>query len=160
MPLLKKDPEKDAARAARDAARAAARQEAERQQREAEFWASPVGQARAARYHGQRLFELMLPVSETQRTMLGTLSGDPGLTRTATGSQRELLEAIEDEGWRLEHAGYVFQQTGSISRDKLMSTGQTAAVTGMIVGIYLFRATEGPPPAYAETTRPDATPPS
>jgi hypothetical protein len=33
----------------------------------------------------------------------------------------------------------VFEQTGSVSRDKVMSSGQTASVTGNIVGVYLFR---------------------
>jgi hypothetical protein len=41
-------------------------------------------------------------------------------------------------GWRLEHVGYVFHETGSVSRDKMLSTGQTATVTGETWGIYVF----------------------
>jgi hypothetical protein len=68
------------------------------------------------------------------------LSGDPTTKTRASGGQTVVLEAIENEGWRLEHIGYVFQETGIVSRDKLLSSGQTGQVTGQIVGIYLFRA--------------------
>lgn len=53
-----------------------------------------------------------------------------------------LLEAIEAEGWKLDDVGYVFQPTGSVSRDKLMSSGQTEQISGKIVAVYLFRAAE------------------
>ena len=42
----------------------------------------------------------------------------------------------------LADVGYVFEQTGSVSRDKFASSGQTASVTGNIVGVYLFRRTQ------------------
>lgn len=50
------------------------------------------------------------------------------------------LDAIERQGWKLEHAGYVFRVTGSESRDKFLASGQQEAVSGEIIGIYLFRA--------------------
>lgn len=55
-----------------------------------------------------------------------------------------ILDAVEAEGWRLEHAGYVFEQTGSISAARVLSImqGQKEAVMGAIVGLYLFRAVE------------------
>ncbi len=51
-----------------------------------------------------------------------------------------LLTAVEDEGWDLFQAGFVFRQTGSASRDKFLVSGQQIAVTGDTLGIYLFKA--------------------
>jgi hypothetical protein len=93
----------------------------------------------------------MVPILETTRTSMAAISGDKA-TKTRSASAIAVIEAIEQEGWHLEHAGYVFQQTGSVSRDKLMSSGQTAAVMGSIVGIYLFRRKADP---SAEPDRPD-----
>jgi len=56
-----------------------------------------------------------------------------------------VLDAIEAEGWRLESSDFVYQSIGSISRDKFLSSGGTAEMTGEIVGIYLFRAVERAP---------------
>ncbi len=50
------------------------------------------------------------------------------------------IQAIEDEGWHLEHVGYIYRITGSESRDKFLASGQQEAVSGEIVGIYIFRA--------------------
>lgn len=51
--------------------------------------------------------------------------------------------AFSDESLsRLENVGYVFQETGIVSKDKLLSSGQTGQVAGQIMGIYLFRAAE------------------
>ncbi len=62
--------------------------------------------------------------------------------KTKSQAHAGLLGEVESEGWRLENVGYVFQETGMVSRDKLLSSGQTGSVTGQIVGIYLFRAAE------------------
>lgn len=55
------------------------------------------------------------------------------LTRT------DLLGQIEEAGWRLEHANWVYIQTGQNSRDKFLASGQHVVVTGEVLGIYLFR---------------------
>jgi hypothetical protein len=60
-------------------------------------------------------------------------------TRKSETTHGDVLGEIEKEGWQLEDVGYVFEQTGSVSRDKFASSGQTASVTGNIVGVYLFR---------------------
>jgi hypothetical protein len=136
MALFSKDPEKEAQKQ-REA------EEHARQQEEAAFLASPVGRARTARSSAQRFFEIILPISATDRTMGGMLSGDKTMRTVRSDDHHTVLEQIENEGWRLEHAGYVFQETGTVSRDKLLSSGQTSAITGMIVGVYLFRAIPG-----------------
>ena len=142
MARFTRDPEKKAQRAA---AAEVARQERERarleQQRAREeeaFLASPQGQARLAAQAEGHIFQIALPLHSTERTLAGVISGDKTV-KVTEGNHADVLSAIESEGWRLEHAGYVFQETGSVSRDKLLSSGQTAAVTGEIWGVYVFR---------------------
>jgi hypothetical protein len=133
VPVFQRDEEKAAQKAAEKAER-------ERQQAEQAWWASPTGQARAARENGQKVFQISVPLHQTERSVWGTLSGDPAAKRQKTSDPIGPIEQIEAQGWTLAHAGYVFRETGSVSRDKLLSSGQTAQVTGEVVGIYLFRA--------------------
>lgn len=50
-----------------------------------------------------------------------------------------MLGQIEQVGWRLEQASWIFMETGQSSRDKFLASGQLTVVTGQVVGIYLFR---------------------
>jgi len=127
MPLFTRDQQK---------AEAEAQAKAEK-----EFAESPVGRARAAATAGDRFFQVAIPLSETERTFGGVIGGDKNAIKTTGRDHHEALAAIEDEGWHLEHAGYIFQETGSVSRDKFLSSGQTASVTGRVLGVYLFRST-------------------
>ena len=52
------------------------------------------------------------------------------------------IEDIESEGWVLINDNYVFQVTGSVSREKFLSSGQQEAVSGQLIGIYTFRAVD------------------
>lgn len=149
MGILSKDPEREKAKAEAKAARTRERDKAAQAkataQAEAAFRASPGGRARTAKELGHQFFQISLPLTTTERTAWGVVSGgtagsDAFAMRTTTGADHpDVLQSVEAEGWRLEHVGYVFQETGSVSRDKMLSTGQTASVTGMVVGIYLFR---------------------
>lgn len=133
------DSSEDQARLAR-----AQRLEAQRQA-QAEFLHSPHGRARAARRAGATIFQIDLPLSETTgRTvaMVGAFA-----TSSPATSAANLIERIEAEGWRLENVGYVYRLKGSTTRDKFLASGQEEAMHGEIVGIYLFRATEGPAPS-------------
>ena len=142
--MFAKDPQKQKGKeqARRDKERA--KEETRRQQQNEAawraFWNSPQGRARAARDAGEKFFQISLDISQTERTVTSVLSGSPETKTRAAGGQLHVLEAIESEGWKLEHVGYVFQETGSVSRDKFLSSGQTEQVTGRVVGIYLFRA--------------------
>lgn len=51
----------------------------------------------------------------------------------------DLLGQIEQVGWRLEQASWVYVQTGQNSRDKFLASGQQVVVTGEVIGIFLFR---------------------
>jgi hypothetical protein len=101
---------------------------------------SPEEIARLARDAGDRFFQISLPLMATQRTLMGILGGDKMGVKTTTSQHTDILGAIESVGWRLDHVGYVFRETGAVSRDKLYSSGQTSSVTGEVWGIYLFRA--------------------
>ncbi|MEJ2344289.1 MAG: hypothetical protein P8076_16580 [Gammaproteobacteria bacterium] len=116
------------------------RAEKERKKREEEFAASPAGKARAAREAGMKIFQIDLPLSQTTgRTvaMLGAYASS-----SETQDYANVIQSIEEQGWHLEHVGYVFRLTGSETRDKLFASGQQEAVSGEIVGIYLFRAVD------------------
>ena len=102
------------------------------------FWSSPVGEARTARSRGQGFFEIQLDVGESVRDV-SFGSADHAVSDTRT-SHPDLLSAIESEGWTLHTASYVFIPTGESTRDKILGTGQSVAISGRTVGIYLFRA--------------------
>lgn len=107
------------------------------------FEESPVGMARAARQGGEAFFQTTMAISERQH--IGAFTGIDPNGRSPFGKPTETSAAgmvglIEAEGWRLESTGYVFEQTGQVSRDKFMSSGQQTSTLGRIVGIYLFRA--------------------
>lgn len=102
------------------------------------FAISPAGQARAAKAAGMKIFQIDVPLSKTKSftiAMTGAFT-----EKSATKDYSSTIQSIEDEGWRLEHVGYIYRITGSESRDKFMASGQQEAVSGEVVGIYLFRA--------------------
>jgi len=111
----------------------------------AQFLNSPGGKARSAKSSGQRYFQIELPLSETGRTWRSMSFGDVETKTTHSGGQGAVLTEIEDEGWQLIHAGFVFQETGQVSRDKFLSSGQSTQTTGQTFGVYLFKATDAEP---------------
>ena len=120
----------------RDAAEEATRL----QDLEATFWATAYGQARIAKHAGDKFFLVEIALDATTRatsvaSTIGTTS------RKYTGHGRT-IGYIENEGWELVHAGFVFKETGQVSRDKFLSSGQQVSTTGLTVGVYLFRATD------------------
>ena len=140
--VFKSAEERDAERREREAeqarAQAAAAEQArlaeEQRQRDA-FLATPVGAATAAREAGQSFFEVQLEVAgHAGRAGFGSIDG-----RRSTSSSAATLGEIEKLGWRLEHAGYYFMITGETSTDRVFVTGQATAVSGVTIGVYLFR---------------------
>jgi hypothetical protein len=142
MAFFSKTPEEIAARDAEKHARALQAEE-DRRLKEAlrraeEFAKTPAGQARAARNAGSRLFQLSLPLGTTSAFAIPLMFElHSSSTKTEHAS---ILDSVEAEGWRLEHAAYVYEITGSVSRDKLFASGQEEAVRGAILGVYIFRA--------------------
>jgi hypothetical protein len=145
--VFKSAEEREAERQAREAeearAQAASAEQAkaaeEQRQRDA-FMATPVGAATVAKEAGQPFFEIQLEVGgHTGSAGFGSIAG----RRTASSSAVTLGE-IEKLGWRLEHAGYYFMITGETSTARVFATGDATAVSGVTVGIYLFRNSARP----------------
>jgi hypothetical protein len=146
--VFKSAEEKEAERREREAedARALAAQAeqarlAEEQRQREAFLASPVGAATVAMEAGQPFFEIQLEVgSHTGSAGFGSTDG-----RRSTASSAVTLGEIEKLGWRLEHAGYYFMITGETSTARVFVSGEATAISGVTVGVYLFRNTAEPP---------------
>jgi hypothetical protein len=145
MGLFKSDEERAREEAERQAvahAEQARREAAQKEQSFREWLASPIGQATAAKQAGQRFFELQMSVGYHEReAMWGSrdyASSDQVI------SSAGVIGEIERIGWHLEHAGYVFQMTGQSSTERFFVSGEQTSVSGVTVGIYLFRNTEAP----------------
>lgn len=127
--------ERQAERERAEAARAEQERLREEQRRREAFLATPVGAATAAMEAGQRFFEIQLEVGgHTGTASFGAAEG----SRT-TMSSADVLEEIERLGWRLEHAGYFFMVTGETSSERMFLSGEATAVSGITMGVYLFR---------------------
>jgi hypothetical protein len=95
-----------------------------------------VERAEEAAARGDRFFEAQIPMS--------TLTGTASFGSTETSAARyprepDLLGRIEDAGWRLEKADYVFVPTYTESSSRPFLTGDRTATSGFITGVYLFR---------------------
>lgn len=139
--------EKEAKRQAKLAEQAAEQRAEEERQRAAaaeraarQYAASPAGRAAAAKEAGERFFEIQLEVGEhVGYASLGTAGGEKSY-----GSSARALGEIEALGWRLEQVGYYFMLTGETSTAQFFGSGQNTAVSGVTVGVYLFRNTSPP----------------
>ncbi len=142
--MFKSAEEREAERRARqeeqaheEAARAEQARAAEEQRKRAALLATPVGAATAAKEEGQPFFEIQLEVGgHAGRAGFGGIDG-----RRSTSSSAAVLGEIERLGWRLEHAGYFFMITGETSTDRVFLSGEATAVSGVTIGVYLFRNT-------------------
>lgn len=140
----KTEEEKEQERLEKERQRASA--EADRVQRaaaeqaaraKAQFDSSPVGKATAAFESGARFFQIEIEVSSLSG--LASSFGSSNNTISHRGGASDVLGQIEEVGWRLEHAGWVFIETGATSTNRVLSTGQGTVTKGNVTGIYLFR---------------------
>lgn len=146
--MFKSAEEREAERREREAQRLqeeATRTERERQAHEAReraaFLATPLGAATAAKEQGETFLEVQLEVGgHVGSAGFGSIEG-----RKTTSSSATTLAEIERLGWRLEHASYFFMVTGETSTTRVFVSGEATAVSGVTVGVYLFRSsTSGP----------------
>ena len=129
---------------AREQAALAEQAGAQEEQRQRDvFLASPVGAATAAKEAGEPFFEIQLELGGH----VGSASFGSAAGHRMTSSSAATLGEIERLGWRLEHAGYYFMVTGETSTSRVFVTGDATAVSGVTVGVYLFRNTASPEPA-------------
>jgi hypothetical protein len=109
---------------------------AENQARES-YLATPVGRAETAHQEGRAFFQLTGPISEVEGRASDWILSQS--TETRRFVHTDLLGQIEEVGWRLEHVGYVFVETGEVARSKVTSRGSVSRTQGYVEGIYLFR---------------------
>ena len=102
---------------------------------------TPRDRARTARQQGQTFFELQLEIGASNRDVR---FGEADSGGRSEQDNAHVLQQIENEGWHLQHAGYVFVPTGQSTRQKILGTGESVAVSGVMVGIYLFKAAPTP----------------
>jgi hypothetical protein len=126
---------RDAERVREEAAHAEAARAAEEVRKRAAFLATPAGAAAAARDAGQEFFEIQLEVG----MHTGTASFGSAQGQRTTSSSAAILGEIEQVGWRLEHASYLYVVTGETSTKKVLVSGDQTVVSGVTVGVYLFR---------------------
>lgn len=124
-------------RAADERERAEQARAAEEAEQRARFAASPLGRARAAHQRGDRFFQVELDAAAL--TGYASMFGSSDNAISARHDDSDLLGRIEDEGWHLEHAGFVFIETGSTSTDRMLFSGEGTVTRGVVSGVYLFR---------------------
>jgi len=144
MAVFKSEAEKQAERAERaarvqQAAQERAAREAEEREAKAReaYLASPVGQAETAYEAGRSFFQFVTPISKIEGKASDWYYGQS--TTTSRFHATDVLGQIEELGWHLENVGYVFVETGEVSRNKVMSSGAVTRTEGYVEGIYLFR---------------------
>jgi hypothetical protein len=132
--------EREAEQGRAQAARAEQAKVAEEQRKRDAFLATPVGAATVAKEAGEPFFEIQLEVGgHAGSAGFGSADG-----HRSTSSSAAALGEIEKLGWRLEQAGYYFMITGETSTDRVFVSGEATAVSGVTVGVYLFRNTALP----------------
>lgn len=109
------------------------RAEAENRAQE-EFATTPLGLATAAFENNDRFFQIELRVSELVRKIFPSRRGSE-IRRSEPPA--DLLGQIESIGWKLEHAGFVFVETGSAINP--FGSINNVITKGEVTGIYLFR---------------------
>lgn len=95
--------------------------------------------AQMAHQAGHTIFQYV-DLIEATKAVVTPMVGVSTTSRKKRDRFLPIIQLIEEQGWELIHAGYVFQETGSESRDKFLASGQQVAVSGHVLGIYLFRA--------------------
>jgi hypothetical protein len=93
----------------------------------------------AAFERGDQVLQLALPLTQQAGYITPMVGGGTSSTRSDIGTA---LNKVIRSGWELVSASVVFVQTGEVSRDKFFSSGQQTAISGEVVGYYLFSRNE------------------
>jgi len=141
MPFSRKTAEEKEARAAeKDAAREAKAREKLR----SAFFESPAGEARRAYESGAKVFQYETDVKSTKAVVRGlskAVAKETLASRLSRGPVA-ILNAVADEGWELVNGSFVFLESGQVSRNRALATGQQVAISGTVIGYYLFKRNE------------------
>lgn len=86
---------------------------------------------------GDALFQIDITLAAVQGiSQLGSSS-----TRVMRAQPTDMLGPIERQGWKLEHVGVTFVETGSSASKRVLAHAGSTEVAnhGQIVGLYVFR---------------------
>ncbi|HCS61835.1 MAG TPA: hypothetical protein DIW46_10660 [Microbacterium sp.] len=93
--------------------------------------------AQSAHARGDALLHIQLDIS----MLTGEQSswGSAGNTVTNDENVGYFLSEIEKHGWRLEHTGYTFVESGATTSQRIFGTGEGVVNHGAVIGYYTFR---------------------
>ncbi|GAB3598038.1 hypothetical protein [Microbacterium tumbae] len=93
--------------------------------------------AQEAHARGDVLLHLQLDVS----LLTGAASswGSAGNSLTTDDSVGYFLGEVEKAGWRLEHTGYTFVESGATTSARIFGTGEGVVNHGAVSGYFTFR---------------------
>ncbi|WP_312173371.1 hypothetical protein [Microbacterium sp.] len=96
-----------------------------------------LGLARDAHTRGDVLLHLQVEVSR----LTGEASswGSADNTFTSNESVGYFLGEVEGIGWRLEHTGYTFVESGATTSARMLSSGTGVVNHGAVTGYFTFR---------------------
>jgi len=92
--------------------------------------------ARRAFENGDAVFQCELELQAT--TGKAADFGAGTYSSTAASDVNPALNAIAAQGWKLASSSVAFVHESTDSRDRLLRSGQAAAVSGRLVGVYVF----------------------
>jgi hypothetical protein len=139
-----RDTEKQAERARNDANKQSEKEAKARAKLRDAFFKSPTGEARAAFEAGAHVFQYEASVKSMTAVVkpIGFGSSAIGKLSAIGRGPVATLNSVCDEGRELINGSFVFVETGQVSRNKALSTGQQVATSGSVVGCYLFKRNE------------------
>ena len=105
---------------------------------EEKFAASPPGRALAAYERGDLYFQTAISASTVERWAESDPKKKVDANVVKAFKNPDILGQIEEIGWDLEHASWVFTQTSSSTRGGPSESSSTT-IDGQIEGVYLFR---------------------
>ena len=105
---------------------------------EEKFAASPPGRALAAYERGDLFFQTAISASEVESWAEPGPKKKDDANVVKAFNNPDVLGQIEEIGWDLEHASWVFTQTRSSTRGGPSESSSTT-IDGEIKGVYLFR---------------------
>src|SRR5439155_17295118 len=96
---------------------------------------------------GAQVFQYETDVRSTKSVVRPILLGSSAIGKETLPSSLgrgpvDTLNAVCNEGWDLVSGSFVFVETGQVSRNKALSSGQQVATSGTVVGYYLFKRNE------------------
>lgn len=99
--------------------------------------ASPQGLALEAYERGDSFFQVGISRRTVERWDAKAEKNQDSISAVGAFASKDVLGQIEEVGWNLEHASWVFAQTNSYTTD-----GSTS-ISGETIGVYLFRRRSG-----------------